>query len=112
MQRDNARRADDELRDHPQMPGRLHTTANDLRSGYQAALVNNPNLTFGQYVAATRLGANLNRRHPNITRDAILGGLANGDSIGGTLQRLGMGNNEAKDAKKRVEREIKEAKRK
>ncbi len=110
LRRENARRADQELNDHPQMPARLHTTANDLRSGYQAALLNNPNLKFGQYVAATRLGANLGRRHPNVTRDAILGGLANGDSIGRTLRELGVNDREAKDARKTVEREIKDAK--
>ena len=59
LQRENAQRADQELNDHPQMPARLHTTANDLRAGYQAALSTNPSLKFGQYVAATRLAANL-----------------------------------------------------
>src|ERR1041384_3980955 len=78
----NLRRADDDLRDHPNLPNALHTNANDLRSGYQAALATNPNLTFGNYVAATRLGQNLNARFPNITRDAILNGLASGRSLG------------------------------
>ncbi|MGH9880994.1 MAG: hypothetical protein ACRD6N_06120 [Pyrinomonadaceae bacterium] len=111
LQRENARRANEELNDHPQMAPRLKTTANDLRSGYQSALLSNPNLTFGNYVAATRLGTNLGRRNSNITRDAILAGLANGRSIGRTLQDLGLSEQEAKDAKKKVEREIKEAKR-
>lgn len=111
LQRDNAKRADDELNDHPQMAPRLHTTANDLRTGYQAALLTNPTLTFGQYVSATRLGANLGGAHPNITRDAILLGLANGKSLGRTLQDLGLSEQEAKDAKKKAEREIKDAKR-
>jgi hypothetical protein len=110
LQRENARRADDELRDHPGMAGRLHTTANDLRAGYQAALATNPDLKFGQYVAATRLAANLGARHPNITRGAILAGLAEGRSIGQTLHDLGLSERESKEAKKRVEREIKEAK--
>ena len=52
MQEENARRADKELRDHPEMADRLHTNANDLRDSYRAALAANPNLTFGQYVAA------------------------------------------------------------
>jgi hypothetical protein len=42
----NLRHADDDLRDHPGVPGALHTTANDLRSGYQAALATNPDLTL------------------------------------------------------------------
>jgi len=105
----NLRHADDDLRDHPNLPHALHTNANDLRSGYQAALANNPNLTFGNYVAATRLGQNLNRRFPNVTRDAILSGLASGRSLGQTLQDLGLSSDEAKDAKKQADREIKAA---
>ena len=111
MQRDNARRADDDLREHPDMPARLHTNANDLREGYRAALATNPELKFGQYVAATRLAANLGARHPNVTREAILAGLADGRSIGRTLRDLGLGSDEAKDAERRAEREIKESKR-
>ena len=105
----NLRRADDDLRDHPGVPRALHTNANDLRSGYQAALAVNPNLTFGNYVAATRLGQNLNRRFSNITRDAILSGLNSGRSLGQTLQDLGLSEREAKDARKRADEEIKAA---
>jgi hypothetical protein len=105
----NLRHADDDLRDHPNLPRALHTNANDLRAGYQAALATNPDLTFGNYVAATRLGQNLNRRFPNVTRDAILSGLASGRSLGQTLQDLGLTNDESKDARKQAEREIKEA---
>lgn len=111
MQRDNARRADEDLREHPETPAFLHTTANDLREGYRAALASNPELKFGQYVAATRLAANLGARHPDVTRDAILGGLAEGHSIGRTLRDLGLSSDEAKDAERRVEREIKENRR-
>ena len=105
----NLRHADDDLRDHPNLPHALHTNANDLRSGYQAALATNPNLTFGNFVAATRLGQNLNRRFPNITRDAILNGLASGRSLGQTLQDLGLSSDEAKAARKRADAEIKAA---
>lgn len=110
LQRQNAQRADKDLNDHPEMAARLHTTANDLRSGYQAALLTNPNLKFGQYVAATRLAANLGTRYPHVTSAAILAGIANGDSIGETLQNLGVGKAEAKNAERTVDREIKEAK--
>ena len=106
----NLRHADDDLRDHPGIPRALHTNANDLRAGYQAALVNNPDLTFGNYVAATRLGQNLGSRFPNITRDAILHGLASGRSLGGTLQDLGLSERQAKDERKRVDAELKAAK--
>jgi hypothetical protein len=108
---DNARRADEDLSEHPEMAGRLHTTANDLREGYRAALASNPNLKFGQYVAATRLAANLGGAHPGVTREAILDGLAEGKSIGRTLRDLGLGSDEAKDAERSAGREIKESRR-
>lgn len=105
----NMRRADDDLRDHPGVPNALHTNANDLRDGYQAALATNPDLSFGNYVSATRLGQNLNRRFPNVTRDAILDGLASGRSLGQTLQDLGLNSDESKAARKQAEAEIKAA---
>ena len=106
---DNLRRADDDLRDHPGIPRTLKTNANDLRAGYQAALATNPDLKFGNYVSATRLSQNLGTRHPNITRTAILNGLASGRSLGQTLQDLGLNDRESNDARKQVERELKEA---
>ena len=105
---ENLKHADKELRDHPGISHTLHVNANDLRSQYQAALANNPNLKFGQFVAATRLAQNLGRRFPNITRSAILAGLASGKSIGRTLHDLGLSDREAKDAQKQAEREIKD----
>ena len=105
----NMRKADDDLNDHPRLPRALHTNANDLRAGYQAALATNPELTFGNYVSATRLGQNLNRRFPNVTRDAILSGLASGRSTGQTLQDLGLSSDESKAARKQAEAEIKAA---
>jgi hypothetical protein len=111
LQQQNSQQADHELRDHPQMAAKLHTTANDLRRGYQGALLTNPNLKFGQYVAATRLATNLGARNPNITRSAILTGLASGRSIGQTLQDLGLSKQAAKEAQKRADQEIKDAKR-
>ena len=104
------RRADDDLREHPGVPRALKMNANDLRAGYQAALVTNPDLSFGNYVAATRLSQNLGSRHPNITREAILNGLASGRNMGRTLQDLGLSERESKDARRRVEDEIKQAK--
>ena len=103
------RKADDDLNDHPGVPRALHTNANDLRAGYQSALATNPDLTFGNYVSATRLDQNLNRRFPNVTRDAILSGLASGRSLGQTLQDLGLSNDESKDARKQAEAELKAA---
>jgi hypothetical protein len=106
---DNLRRADDDLRDHPGVPRTLHTNANDLRAGYQSALATNPDLTFGNYVSATRLSQNLGSKNPNITRGAILNGLASGRSLGQTLQDLGLNERESKDARNQAERELKQA---
>ena len=106
---DNLRHADNDLRDHPGVPRALHTNANDLRAGYQSALATNPDLTFGNYVSATRLSQNLGSRNPNITRTAILNRLASGRSLGQTLQDLGMNDRDSKEARKQVERELKEA---
>lgn len=108
----NLRRADEDLRDHPRLPGALHTNANDLREGYEAALASNPDLSFGNYVAATRLSQNLGSRFPNVTREAILSGLASGRSLGRTLQDLGLNEREAKEARKRADAEIKAARKK
>lgn len=105
----NLRRADDDLRDHPRLPRALHTNANDLRAGYEAALAVNPDLKFGHYVSATRLSQNLNQRFPNVTREAILSGLASGRSLGQTLQDLGLNERESKEARKRADAEIKAA---
>ena len=106
---DNLRRADNDLRDHPGIPRALRTNANDLRAGYQTALLTNPDLKFGNYVSATRLSQNLGRTHPNITRTAILNGLASGRSLGQTLQDLGLNEHDSKEARRQVERELKEA---
>jgi hypothetical protein len=110
LAQENMRKADRDLMEHPGVPRTLHVNANSLRNGYQAALANNPNLNFGNYVAATRLSQNLGSRFPNITRDNILAGLASGRSLGKTLHDLGLSDQEAKDAKNRAEEEIKQAK--
>ena len=107
----NLRRANDELRNNPHLPNVLRTNANSLRNGYQAALLTNPDLKFGHYVSATRLAQNLGPRHPGITRSAILNGLASGRSLGQTLQDLGLSERQSSEARKRVDREIKQAKR-
>jgi hypothetical protein len=112
MAGENMKAADNDLANHPKVASDMHLTANDLRAGYKAALATNPNLKFGQFVAATRLAQNLGRRNPAITRDAILAGLAKGDSIGKTLQKLGLSKDQAKAAEKQADMQIKESKRK
>jgi hypothetical protein len=107
---ENLRAADNELKRHPDLATDLRLNANDLRAGYQVALQTNPNLTFGQYVAATRLAHNFGGTNPNITRDAILAGLANGHSLGRTLQDLGLNKDEAKAAVKQADMQNKPSK--
>jgi hypothetical protein len=107
---DKLKAADDEIRQNPGLAKGMNMSANQLRDGYQAALANNPDLKFGQYVAANRIARNLGDRNPNITTDSILQGLAGGRSIGQRLQELGLSSKEAKDAEKQAEREIKESK--
>jgi len=111
MASDNLNRADNDLRDHPGIPRLLKTNANGLRDGYRAALSTNPDLKFGEFVSATRVSQNLGGRFPNVTRSNILSGLASGRSLGQTLQDLGVGERDAKEAKKQAEREIKDARR-
>src|SRR5205807_5518399 len=108
---DNLHAADNDLQRHPNLASDMHLSANGLRAGYQSALTANPNLTFGQYVAATRLAHNLGANNPNITRDAILAGLAAGHSIGRTWQDLGLSKDRAKTASKQVDTEIKQSRR-
>jgi hypothetical protein len=110
LARENMNNANRELRRHPHIASDLHVNANDLRADYQAALAVNPNLKFGQFVAATRLERNLGDTHPDITRSAILAGLASGDSLGRTLRNLGLGKDDANAAVRRAEKEIKNSK--
>src|ERR1044072_7018679 len=42
LQRENSAQANRDLRDHPEMAGRLHTTAKELRHGYQRAFLIKP----------------------------------------------------------------------
>lgn len=86
---------------------KLDTTPESLRTQYEAALATNPNLKFGQFVAANVVANNLGATHPNITAAALLAGLQNGRSLGQTLRDLGLSNSEAKAAEKEAKREIK-----
>jgi hypothetical protein len=88
---------------------KLDTTPDELRSAFDLARQTNPDLKFGQFVAANVIADNLSATHPEITSDAILLGLANGDSIGKTLRNLGLGEDDAKDVQKQAKKEIKKS---
>lgn len=105
--RGDAPRTDKDLHKFQGIANKLGTTPDALRAQYQAALAANPNLKFGQFVAANVLADNLGTTHTGITSAAILAGLQSGKSIGQTLQDLGLSSSEAKLAEKNAKREIK-----
>jgi hypothetical protein len=100
---------DSALRRYSGLSRRLGTTPAEMRSAYEAALLVNPDLKFGQFVAANMIAENLNSRHPAVTSSAILAGLANGDSMGRTLRNLGLGSEEAKSAERAAKERMKAA---
>ena len=88
---------------------KLGTTSDALESAYQAALAANPKLTRGRFVAANVLAKNLGDKNPAITTQAILDGLKSGKSIGQTLQALGLKSDQARDAQRAANREIRDS---
>jgi len=112
LARDNANAmSDNDLNRYRGLSRKLGTTPDQMRAAYQAALLANPDLTYGQFVAANVIADNLNARFPSITASAILGGLANGDSIGQTLRSLGLSKDQAKVAQRTADDQIKATKR-
>lgn len=109
--RENAMPSDTELNRFNGIAKKLDTTPGELRTSFEAALAANPDLTFGQFVSANVVADNLNERFPNLTTEAILNGLAAGDSLGESLRNLGVPNDEAEEATKAAKRQIKETKR-
>ncbi len=102
---------DKEIRRFGGIARKLGTTPESLRADYRAALEQNPDLNFGQFVSANVIADNLNATHPNVTVSAILNGLGDGKSLGGTLKSLGLSSSEVKEAKKEANRRMKENKR-
>jgi len=104
-------RGSDDLQRYTGISKKLGTTPEALRASYDTALAANPDLKWGHFVSANVVANNLGGRFPNVTSAAILQGLADGDSLGETLQNLGMGEEQAEEAEKAAKREIKESKR-
>jgi hypothetical protein len=102
--------SDNELNRFRGVSKKIGSTPAQMRAAFQAASIANPNLTFGQFVAANVVADNLHNRFPSITSSAILAGLANGDSLGRTLQNLGLSHEQAKTAQRTADDEIKAAK--
>ena len=103
--------SDTELNRYRGLSKKLGTTPEEMRSIYEAALKQNPDLNYGNFVAAHVIADNLHGRFPNVTSSAILDGLASGDSIGKTLRNLRMTKEQAKIAERDAEDRISAAKR-
>jgi hypothetical protein len=101
---------DNELNRYRGLSRKLGTTPEQMRAAYEAALLQNPNLNYGQFVAANVVADNQQRRFPGITSAAILSGLASGDSLGQTLRNLGMTKEQSKIAQRDAEDKINAAK--
>lgn len=102
--------SDHELNRYRGLSKKLGTTPEEMRARYQAALLADPDLNFGNFVAAHVIADNLSSRFPNVTSTNILAGLANGDSIGETLRNLRLTKEQAKIAQRDAEEKIKAAK--
>lgn len=102
--------SDNELNRYRGISRKLGTTPEEMRDRFEAALLTNPDLKYGQFVAAHVVSDNLGTRFPNITAANILLGYENGDSLGRSLQNLGMTKQQSKDAERLAEERIKEAK--
>jgi len=102
--------SDTDLNRYRGLSKKLGTTPEQMRAAYQAALMTNPDLNYGQFVAANVVADNLHGRFPAITSSALLAGLANGDSLGRTLQNLGLSHDQAKTAQRTADDQIKSAK--
>lgn len=72
-----------------------------LQARYEVEKRLNPDLTYGQFVAAHMLAKN----HDGISTERILGGLRNGDSIGQILHNQGWDNDEIKKERKRIKKD-------
>jgi hypothetical protein len=77
----------------------LNTTPEALADAFEHDRQANPKLSRGNFIAANVLADNLGGQHPNITTPAILSGLQQGESVGQTLQSLGLSASEAKQAR-------------
>src|SRR5213080_3892697 len=86
---------------------KLNTTPEAMQTAYEQAKSANPKHTRGQFIAANMLGHNLSDK--GITTDKILAGLASGKSMGQSLKSLGLTDQEAKQAEKAANKDVREA---
>ena len=83
-----AKLGDKDLNRYKGLSKKLGTTPQEMRARYEAALLRDPDLSYGNFVSAHMAADNLGDRYPNVTSDAILIGMSRGRSLGQTLQDL------------------------
>jgi hypothetical protein len=83
-----ARLADKDLNRYKGLSKKLGTTPEEMRARYQAALLQNPNLTYGNFVSSHMVADNIGDRYPGVSSAAILDRMAKGRSLGQAMQDL------------------------
>ena len=83
-----AKMSDNELNRYKGLSKKLGTTPEDMRSRYRTALLQNPDLSYGNFVSAHMVADNLGNRYPNVTSAALLDRMAKGRSLGQAMQDL------------------------
>ncbi len=78
----------------------------DARDWYERERDLNPNLTYGQFVAANMIARRNNSRYSNITTESILDRLRDGDNFGQAVKDLGLKGSRYEDERRRIRREI------
>jgi hypothetical protein len=90
---------------------KLHTTPQALEAAYDAAKLQNGDLTHGQFIAANVVAQNLGEKNPAVNTAAILAGLKSGKSIGQTLRSLKVSDKEADEAERAADKAARDAER-
>ncbi len=69
----------------------------------------NPDLTYGQFVAANMVARKHGSRYPRLTTKRILRRMQNGDSLGQAVKGLGLKDKDYKKERKRIDKAFKKA---
>jgi hypothetical protein len=78
----------------------------DAQDWYEREKDLNPNLTYGQFVAANMIARNNNSRNPRLTTEAVLDRLRDGQNFGQAVKGLGLSGSRYEDERRRIRREI------
>jgi len=82
---------------------KLNMSSSEARAWYERESALNPNLTYGNFVAANMIA----RNHQGISAQQILNGMRSGRSLGQTMKDLGVNDREIRKDKKRVKDDLK-----